>query len=882
MHLEQALPDLTVILAHGDTDQFVSEVTVGGTWRSEELRRIHHPLGEVAIVGHCFATDEAIHHTVGKAIDGNKPELLADLPGAHSDILLQLGKAAVISNNAGLFPLYYRHDPSQTVISSRPSLAASGEYRPDLLRLASFLACPGGEELSAERSLIAGVSWLRSGKVLHISETDLYTSTHEQFQPDRGVHLDEAAERLHVALEDSIRARVGLADALDCSVSGDHSGGYDSTTLMWELARQTPHSSVAAFTVLYSGAPTGDLPYIQRSLDLNPRLTPYFVKDPEVAYGSFDEISLAEDINLGTIEPQRMRDYYKRIADTGSRIHLVGSGGDEVLEAHPAYLADLLRTAQLGRFLGDGMLRARASYGFPLAVWERAAKLALTTPAKAMSRLALELTDDNLQPQQTSVFRLYGLGPAAEFLTNRTRSELAELASAQAARLELPPGFGFADYLSLAGVRAAGRGVMSERYLALDSDVSPHAPYLDKDVLAACFSLHSSQRTDPRHLKAILRKAYDGIIPSEILSRPTKGSSRRLAYHDMRQELPSWMKLFQDSLLADAGIIDAARVRERLNSVDNLAVHQLAGLYNVIAAEIMLRQLDRSQRKPQQFIDSPEVNIAPIRTQSEGASPAPDSCYAIPSHIRIVQSPHGALALLNPLKKGDYNAYKQLNRTAGRMLLALNEKGSFSATLDELALWFPKISRERLGLATDLRDSISIWESSGFLLKSEEIRPLYIQPPAENTDPSIGDTAMVQRLEKVRLTPTERIALVGAFAYSMACMTHTASIQKRRLTLAKLQDRFAYRDATEEEAYKMLTAGHLFARRYYIGRAACMQIPYVAAIASGLLGRRVTWRFGAGFDPPSLHASIAVGGKVIMTPADGGAAGVQSFFTEDE
>lgn len=67
-----------------------------------------------------------------------------------------------------------------------------------------------------------------------------------------------------------------------------------------------------------------------------------------------------------------------------------------------------------------------------------------------------------------------------------------------------------------------------------------------------------------------------------------------------------------------------------------------------------------------------------------------------------------------------------------------------------------------------------------------------------------------------------------------------------------------------EEAEIAAKVVRQFARRYYFGRAACLEVSLGAYLTCSFLRRHVDWRIGACFNPVAIHAWIEVDGEPVL------------------
>jgi asparagine synthase (glutamine-hydrolysing) len=312
---------------------------INGEWRSEELRTVAQPAGRLAVIGHCLAGETQLSEAMETAIRNGKPEAVLGLPGAYSALVFEGGNVTAVSDPLGQFPMYFGRGKGATVISSSPMQAARIQdgLSADMISLAAHILRPPRDSATAHRASIAGVTRLVGGQMLCANSTGAELASYTFASPDASTSVDEAAHNLRMALVSGIQAR----HELGLPMSADFSGGVDSTSLAFLAAGQ----SNQPFNVFHYEDPrskSGDETYVRRYGLLNPAVKLQTVYVDQARGFNLSNPRWGEDTSLGSFGGGPLAVYYKQIADSGSILHLAGFGGDDVYEAHDAYIADLL------------------------------------------------------------------------------------------------------------------------------------------------------------------------------------------------------------------------------------------------------------------------------------------------------------------------------------------------------------------------------------------------------------------------------------------------------------------------------------------------------------------------------------------------------------
>jgi asparagine synthase (glutamine-hydrolysing) len=251
----------------------------------------------------------------------------------------------------------------------------------------------------------------------------------------------------------------------------------------------------------------------------------------------------------------------------GNRILLSGIGGDEFLGGVPdprPQVADLmveLRPVALARALMSWSLATRKPWVHLLhrtAVWllPRSIRSHLSSEAKIApwinSKFARRhrLLSRKLGPSQT-----FGFWLPTRRETART---LGALTNQMARRLPVP-----------------GREV---RY-----------PFLDQTLVEFLISIPESQLLRPSERRSLMRRALVGILPPQILSRSTKGTSVRGYLADLESVWGDLENILDSPISAVFGYVNQRQFREALDQARMGSAVELVGLLHGLALELWLR-----------------------------------------------------------------------------------------------------------------------------------------------------------------------------------------------------------------------------------------------------------------------------------------------------
>ncbi len=380
-------------------------------------------------------------------------------------------------------------------------------------------------------------------------------------------------------------------------MTADLSGGLDSSTLALLAAKYLP-AGLPAITYADPVADNADdLAYAKLCADREPRLHQLIVTgDPTtLPFFDLDQAPLLDEPSQDTLLFARTRARLAPVAARGSAIHLSGDGGDVVLAGPLTYLTDLARSARLLDLVREAAAWARLRHRPAHTLLRRIIRLTRTGYPAAIRGVARQLRND-IPLQRRGIedhLTWCAASPAARWATVEARRTLADRLEEAA---ETAPGQRWqttGDGAALRDVHWNGASSRSFGQLAGELGVRVHVPFLDNQVVVACMSVPVADRTTATCAKPLLTVAVNGLVPAQLLERPTKGDYSACLYAGLRQAAPHLRELLTDPLLAKLGVIDTGQLRSALDDATAGLAFPLAALSDVIAAEQWLGALRR-------------------------------------------------------------------------------------------------------------------------------------------------------------------------------------------------------------------------------------------------------------------------------------------------
>ncbi|MBM0274449.1 asparagine synthase [Micromonospora tarensis] len=541
----------------------------------------------VAMIGQFGASADDLTRLVARATSVSDVDHVHDLPGSFAVIAADGDAVKVQGTASGWHRVYHAEINGCTVAASRADLlAALTGAEPTASALAIRLLEPVPYPLG-EAPMWQNVTAVDPYDQLVVTGHGRHARSVRWWSaPEPALGLADGAQAVRAALTAAVDARMRPGQPM----STDLSGGYDSTALAF-LAERRGADLVAC--TAHSDDPLSDELGWARLAATHLRLREHIVLPPEEFTLPYAEMGIGEDV---LDEPSMMVPYrgramstIRRMAGTGSTMHFTGFGGDQLFTGSPIYLQRLMRRSPRRAVANLRGYRALFS-------WRRGALLRELLDRRSLRSSLLGVNLDE-PPSVDITIPSFGWVPTPrvpQWLTPMARDMINEALRA-AATSAVPLVEEKGTHLELHGIRAATREVSVLDAMARTVGLPLAAPFFDDHVIAAAFSVRSEERVTPYRYKPLLAAAMRGIVPDDCLDRQTKAQGGVEGAEGLRQERVRLAQLWEDSRLADLGLVDAGRLRQ-LCSTPSAPELADGALLSTIACESWLRTRPASIR----------------------------------------------------------------------------------------------------------------------------------------------------------------------------------------------------------------------------------------------------------------------------------------------
>ncbi|MFF6952392.1 lasso peptide isopeptide bond-forming cyclase [Streptomyces iakyrus] len=555
-----------------------------GRWSPGALTIGEADRTKIAVVGEHAVTADRLTPAAGRVgtiagLDG----LARNMAGSSHLVASVGGRVRVQGSVTGFRRVFHATIGDATVAADRADvLAALLDAEIDAQRLATRLLNPCAPHPLAGEPVWRGVRALGIGHYLALDADGRGHAVGWWAPPEPVVPMAEGASALREALSAAVDVRVRGRDVVSCDL-----GGLDSTSVCALAARGT--AKVIAYTADGLDPLCDDVTWARRTVAGLGGVGHHVIAGdrlPMVYEGLRDVDEHFDEPCPAMMHPSRCLLIPRLAAARGSRMHLTGFGGDELLSGSPAHLHTLARTHPRTAMQ---RLRGYAAQG-PWPYRETLRQLWDNSPYRTWLARAGDLLTAPPLPLETPALD-WGTPPRLPpWATPDAVAAVRELIRT-AARTARPLADGRGQHIELEALGNNSRMVRQVAQLATRAGLTLTAPYYDDRVIEAGLAVRPQDRITPWRYKPLIVEAMRGIVPDESLTRHTKDEGSYEAEVGMREHRAELLALCEDSRLAGLGLIDAKALRETCSRPLPPAL-PFDALYQTVVCETWLRSLE--------------------------------------------------------------------------------------------------------------------------------------------------------------------------------------------------------------------------------------------------------------------------------------------------
>jgi asparagine synthase (glutamine-hydrolysing) len=539
---------------------------------------------QVAVIGCCPITAAALSALADRVRTvADLDRLGAGLSGSFHLVAALDGGVRVQGSVSGLRRVFYTQVGEVTVAADRADVLAGLAGAPvDEQWLAARLVYPYLPHPVADGCLWHGMQVLADDCYLLTGPGQPARVVRWWSPPEPVLPLAEAAPLVAQELVAAVEARTRVGGTISC----DLSGGLDSTPICFLAARG--NSRVIAVTLVSADSGHDDARWAQLAASqlgdverivLDMRQLPLMYADVGEGGVGADEPHIVIRDHASTTCVAR------RLVERGSRLHLGGMGGDQVLQAPAAYLHTTAGTHP--RIAASHLRGRRAVSGWPLA-----ATLRGLADRRSYQQWLAATVDDLTAPLPLPGMPDLGWGPALRLPPWATApaADAARTLLHEAAATAQPLASTRGQHATLEQLRGIGyltrhlAGIMARAGLGLA------VPFLDDRVVEACLAVRLHERSTPWRFKPLIVEAMRDLVPAAVMDRSTKGDFSADWHAGLRHARPHLAGLLEDPVLARLGLVDADALRKVCLGLYPYTLDPVA-LDRTLACEAWLRTL---------------------------------------------------------------------------------------------------------------------------------------------------------------------------------------------------------------------------------------------------------------------------------------------------
>jgi asparagine synthase (glutamine-hydrolysing) len=556
-----------------------------GRWAEGTVTTARAGPNSVVLIGQHMETADRLAAAAGRARTvADLDPLAASLAGSCHLVASVAGQVRVQGTVTGVRRVFHAAVDGRSIAADRADvLAHLLGLGLDEARLAVHLLEPPILYPLAGQPVWRGVELLPGHRYLVLDGDGRPRSVRWWSPPEPVVPMGEGATLLREALTDAVAVRTSGRRLVSCDL-----GGVDSTAICSMAAHQ--EAKVVAYTAASPDPLADDVAWAARTVAGLGGVEHHVIPAEEMPLVYHGLLGMADQLDEpcgDAVDRDRWLTIVHRAAARGSRLHLTGMGGDELLYGSLAHLHGLMRTNP--RVALRHLRGFAAKYRWPRGQVLR--QLSDSSPYHAwLARVADTLTVR--RPPMDGPLLDWGFMPRLPpWMAPAAVQEVRALIRAEAVARTQPLGSGRGQHRELETMRFVSRIARQLDQMAASVGVTLAAPYYDDRVIEAGLAVRPEERVTPWRYKPLIVEAMRGIVPEESLARQTKANGTCDEDPGLRRHRDELLALWDDSRLGRLGLIDAAALREFCAGPVPPDL-QFGVLYQTVACEVWLRALE--------------------------------------------------------------------------------------------------------------------------------------------------------------------------------------------------------------------------------------------------------------------------------------------------
>jgi asparagine synthase (glutamine-hydrolysing) len=555
-----------------------------GRWADDTMVMGRAGETTIALIGQHEMTESQLAEAAGKTRTISDLNRLArSLVGSAYLLASVAGQVRLQGTVSGICRVFHASVDGATIAADRADVLANLlDARLDEQRLAVHLLEPPILYPLTGQPVWRGVEVLNTTHYLALDVDGRHRRVPWWTPPEPVVPMAEGAQALREALSASVAVRT-RGRLVSCDL-----GGVDSTAVACLAA--TGQTKVIAYTAASADPLADDVMWAARTVRELRNVEHHVIpadEMPLVYHGLLNLDHPLDEPFAGAVDRDRWLIIVRRAAQRGSRLHLTGFGGDELLYGSVAHLHAVLRT--------NPRAALRHARGFAAKHrWSRREVLRQLLDVRPYHDWLASVADTVTQTRPPIDEPLLGWGFTPRlppWTTPAAVQAVRDLIRDEASGTE-PLAVRRGHHRELETMRFVSRLARQLGQMAGTFGVALAHPYHDDRVIEAGLAVRPEERVTPWRYKPLIGEAMRGIVPEASLSRATKANGTGDEDPGLRRHRGELLELWEDSRLARLGLVDADVVREMCTRP--MPPHlQLGVLYQSVACEVWLRSLER-------------------------------------------------------------------------------------------------------------------------------------------------------------------------------------------------------------------------------------------------------------------------------------------------